>query len=120
MKSVEEIQAILSYATGTEHYHRFSPISCFPVITDGVLMVAEAAECFWFLDIIGSYQINPELDKSFQVWQLQVDTEKKSGVVQGYNDTTLIIQQEIDYTDFPLETLKVYLIDGVILLPSEY
>lgn len=120
MKTKEAIFEILNNATGTESYHKYSPIPGFPVITDGVLMLAETAGCYWLLDVIGSYQNNQKLDKSFQVWKLIVDTENESAVVQGHNNTTLIVKQKIPYTDFPLEELKLYLIDGVILLPSEY
>ena len=45
--------------------------------------------------------------------------ENSKGVVCGYNDTELIITQEIHYTDFPLEEIKLFLMDGVILLPNE-
>lgn len=120
MKSIQAILDVLNNATCSESYHRFSPIPGYPVITDGVLMLAEAAGCYWLLDVIGSHQSNRKLDKSFQVWKLTVDTENDSAVVQGYNDTTLVVTQKIPYTDFPLEELKLYLMDGVILLPSEY
>ena len=53
-----------------------------------------------------------------QCWEVNHDSN--SGVVRGYNDVTLIITQEIPYTDFPLDEIKFYLIGGVILLPSEY
>lgn len=120
MESIEAILDVLNNSTGTESYHRFSAIPGYPVITDGVLMLAEANDCFWLLDVIAGHQSNRKLDKDFQVWKLIVDTENDSAVVQGYNDTTLVITQEIPYTDFPLEELKLYLMNGVILLPSEY
>lgn len=120
MEPTKAILDVLNNAICSESYHRFSFIPGYPVMTDGVLMLAESADCYWFLDVIGSHQSNRELDKSFQVWKLTVDTETNSAVVQGYNDTTLVVVQEIPYTDFPLEECKLYLMDGVILLPSEY
>jgi len=51
---------------------------------------------------------------------LDVNSADDSAVVSGYNDTELIITQEIAYMDFPLEELKLFLMDGVILLPSEH
>jgi len=92
----------------------------FPVATDGIIALAEAAGCFWLLDIIRSYQTDKRLDPAFQVWKLTVKHEDSTGVVHGYNDTELIITQEIPFTDFPLDEVKLYLMDGVILLPSEY
>ncbi len=119
-QTTQAIQDIINHSTGTEGYHRFSMIPGFPVITDGVLSLAEAAGCFWLLDIIGSYQSNRKLDRAFQVWTLTVNLKDKRAVVRGYNDTTRIITQNIPYTDFPMEELKLYLMDGIILLPSEY
>jgi len=120
MQSKQEILDLINQAIGTTAYHRYSVISHFPVITDGVNALAEASACYWLLDIIGSYQNNPKLDKAYQVWTLEVNTEKSSGIVRGFNGTTLIITQKIHYTDFPLDEIKLFLIDGVILLPSEY
>ena len=114
-----EIQDIIAHAIGTMQYHKFSAFPSFPIITDGIKSVADAAGAYWLLDVIGSYQHDPKLDKAFQVWVLTVDLKKCTGVVRGFNDSTLIITQEIEYTDFPLEEIKLFLMDGVILLPNE-
>ena len=120
MKSKKEILEIISQAHGTHAYHKFSSFKHYPVVTDGVIAVAEAAECFWLLDIIGSNQTDKRLDPHFQVWKVDVNHEDCSATVSGYNDTTLIIEQIIPFTDFPLDELKLFLMDGVILLPSEH
>ena len=120
MKSKQEILDIINHSIGTTAYHQFSSFPDFPVVTDGVIEVAQAAECFWLLDLIGGNQKNPKLDKNFQVWELKVDWYDRSAVLCGYNDTTLIITVEIPCTDFPLDEFKVYVMNGVILLPNEY
>lgn len=120
MKSAHEILEIINQSSCTEAYHKFSVIPGFPVATDGVVALAEAAGCYWLLDVIGSYQTHQQLDPEFQVWTLNVNLSEESGTVRGCNDTELIVTQEIPFTDFPLEEVKLYLMDGVILLPSEY
>ena len=120
MKSRKEIMEIISQANSTEHYHRISPIEGYPVITDGVLAVAEAAGAFWLLDLVCSHQCDERLCREFQVWKLEVDLEAQTGIVRGCNDDVVIVEQVIPYTDFPLEEFKLFLIDGVILLPREY
>jgi len=120
MKSKQEILDILNHSNGTTAYHQFSPSADFPVVTDGVIALAQVTGCFWLLDIIGGSQKNPKLDKAFQVWDLIVDMTNNSATIRGCNDTKLIVEQKIPYTNFPLEKLRLYLIDGVILLPSEY
>jgi len=120
MKSKAEIIDILNNSNCSESYHKFSPFPNFPVATDGAIALAEAAGCYWLLDIIGSYQTDERLDPEFQVWKLVVDLGDSSAIVKGYNDVDLIITQDIPFTDFPLDQVKLYLIDGIILLPSEY
>ena len=119
MKSKQEILDILNHAHCSEGYHNFSLLPGSPVVTDGVLALAEAAGCHWLLDVIGSYQRDKRLDPAFQVWTVEV-SEDRSAVVRGYNDTVLIITQEIPITDFPMDKLKLFLMDGVVMLPSEY
>ena len=120
MKSEGEILEVMSMMTGTENYHKFSDIPSYPVATDGVITLAEMADCYWLLEIIGSYQSNRNLDSAFQVWKMEVDRENNSAVVYGCNDMEVIVKQDIPLTDFPLSEIKIFLIDGIILLPSEY
>ena len=106
--------------TGTTQYHRFSTIRSFPVATDGAIALAESENCFWLLDAIASHQGNEKLDPEFQVWELKVNQIDKDAVLRGYNDNVLIVEQKIPYTDFSRSGIKLYLIQNVILLPSEY
>ena len=120
MLSKKEILEIIRQAHGTAAYHKFSSFENYPVATDGVIAVAEAAECFWLLDIIDSYQNDKRLDPHFQVWKLVVNHADDTAVVSGYNDTELIVTQKIPFVNFPLNELKLFLMDGIILLPSEH
>ena len=121
-KSNSEILDIIQGSTGTRAYYKVSPYSGAPVATDGVIALAKAAECFWLLDLIISYRGNKKLDPEIQVWKLIVDLPNQTALVRGYNNPTElpIVSQYIPYTDFPLAEVKLYLINGVILLPSEY
>lgn len=116
-----ELEAALAQFTGTEQYHKFSYCSKL-VITDGVKYLATKANCFWLLDIIASYQPKcnkDEMLKEFQVWTLKVNNT--TGKVICERDTNdIAITQDIEHTDFPLPSIKLYCINGVILLPSEY
>ena len=79
----KEILNLINQTTGTTSYHRFSPFPNYPVITDGVQALAEAAGCYWLLDIVGSYQKNIKLDKAFQVWTLEVNQDEKKRSCSG-------------------------------------
>jgi hypothetical protein len=117
MKSAEEIQENLGMFTGTEHYYKHLGI----MITDGVKYLAESAGAYWFVDLISSYQFSPEVkDEKFQVYKLEVKADKSAIVEISDGNFNILITQEIEYTDFPLVEIKLYCIDKICLLPSEY
>jgi hypothetical protein len=81
--------------------------------------MARQGKAYWIINLIASYQPTHK-DKPFQIWELKV--KDREGVMSMKEDTTRpeLVRQVIPFTDFPLEYLKLYCIDGVILLPSEY
>lgn len=91
--------------------------------TEGMQYLAEEASCYWLLDAIASHQTqkllsNPKL-REFQIWHLQV--KENSGVLICEWDTNQeVLRQEIEYTDFPLSHIKLYLVEKVLMLPNEY
>ena len=87
------------------------------VFTDGVKYMAEVSGSYWLIDVVASYRRK----EPFQIWELKVKPDK-SCVVTMREDTgqPTKVRQEIPYTDFPLESIKLYLIDNVLLLTSEY
>jgi len=112
----------LGQFTGTEHYYNFMNLK----LTDGVKYLAEKGKCWWLLDVILSYQGKLK-NVPFQLWEVVRKTPEIEGfdfkaTVTCREDAGLkpLVTQLIPYTDFPLDEVKLYLIDGVILLPSEY
>ena len=119
-------QADLDQFTGTEHYYRYL---LGLKLTDGVKFLADAAGAYWLLDIITSYQATDKIRREhFQVWELKLLPKAEGNphaqpavvTMKTDSDKPLMVRQEICYTDFPLESITLWLIDGVILLPSEY
>ena len=125
-KNAAQIKEVLARFSGTNEHHKFSILSRL-VVTDGVKWLADNAECYWLLDAIASWQPVCQKDamlREFQVWTLT--TEQRSelnrrGHLKCERDTgdKKPIKQEIEYTDFPLDEIKLYVENGVILLPSE-
>ena len=109
----------LSYFSGTEHYYKHMGNL---KLTDGTKYLAEKAQCYWLMDIIFSYQpkcMKDAMLRDFQVWTLTVEDSK--GIVKCERDTNdVAFTQTIPYTDFPLKEIKLYCINDLILLPSEY
>lgn len=91
--------------------------------TEGVKFLADRGNAHWLLDAIASHQPNllrqnPML-ADFQSWKLTV-TNRKGVLYCGVDGDKLEQVQKIPFTDFPLSEVKLFLIDGVLLLPSEY
>lgn len=123
----DDLKSELSGFTGTENYHKVSltPV----VVTDGVKYLIDKANAYWLIDAIGSYQGEKKFkDEGFQVWILKKDKEGKGATLSAYRDYSEkdpkkfkpLVTQKIEYTDFPIDEIKLYEIDGVVLLPSEY
>ena len=120
MLTREAIEEGLPQFTGTEHYHRHQS---WLLLTDGAKWLAESAECYWLYDIIAS--VRPILAKDwFAVVKLTVKDQQGDVTVEDGNDNVLYTQH-IEYTDFPLPEIRLYVADAeegtkVIMLPSEY
>ena len=123
--TVDEIALNLDQFHGTEHYYKhFTGLK----YTDGIKYLADKTNCYWFIDIIASYQQSKLTDAfgyvkdiHFQIWRLRI-TENSKGLVTMSEDIDkpILVSQCIEYTDFPLDEIEVLCIDGVILLKSEY
>ncbi len=103
------------------------------VLSEGALHVAQEGEAFWLMDAIISHQITPKVAQhDLQVWKLTVngrnqvpdlvhDVSPASATLTCEDgDGILIAKQEIDYTDFPLDNVTLWVQNKTLFLPSEY
>ncbi len=91
------------------------------VYTDGVKHLAERAEAYWLIDAIASYQTVPKVRRTwFQFWFLT--TENQQGLLEMVEDEGVppMVSQKIEYTDFPISKIHLYLTEKVLMLPNEY
>jgi len=113
--------ADLAQFTGTERWYRHS-INRSILYTDGAQYVAEHGEAYWLLDeiaLIQPYDQNVAAEE-FQVWTLTVRPDKTVTLTCDDGNGNVVFSKEIPYTDFPLDTIKLYFANNVIHLPSEY
>ena len=121
MISADDLKSSLSQFTGTTRYIR-NPFTGL-LYTDGIEHMAEYADAHWLVSDIGAaFRHNPDLKGiPFQLWTLDVDEEKKAILTCREDcDRPVIYELKFEYTDFPVGTWKMYPIDGVLILPSEY
>lgn len=124
MTNVLEIKENLGRFYGTEQYWKHGLFSGLTLnLTDGCNYLREAASCYWLFDAICSYQRQCMKDESLrdiQFWTLKVNLPKRRAVLTCERDTDdVAITQEIPFTDFPLEEIKIWVENGVCMLPQE-
>lgn len=116
------LEAELRQFTGTEHYYKYM----FDIVlTDGTKYLADRAGAYWLMDVVASWQTAKKVAcEHFQLWKLDVKEDKKATVLADDGNGNEIARQKIPYTDFPLRSQRLYLVnDGryrVLMLPSEY
>ena len=118
-----EIKRALRQFTGTEKYWKHlypgrSPLT----ITDGCRWVRETLNCHWLFDSILIFQTDKRLKGvNFQIWTLQQQKKDLTWVLSCKEDSNLkpLVSQVIEYSDFPLDYIKLYVIQGIALLTSE-
>lgn len=115
--SKEELERNLAQFTGSEEYHKFSHFTRL-LATDGVIYLAQSAECFWLLDILASVQNMPKIRRA-EMQVLKFDTASKMVRIEDGNKNVLY-KQKIDYTDFPLDEITIWVEGNIVLLPSEH
>jgi hypothetical protein len=119
-----DVRSDLKLFTGTSMYHRHlfpgkSPIA----LTDGCKYVRDELNSYWLFDAILIYQDDPKLRKvNFQIWELQRLKKDLSWLLTCKEDIHMkpLISQNIEFSDFPIDYIRVWVIGSVALLPSEY
>lgn len=103
----EEIQDVLKTFHGTRDYWVNTNYSR-DAHTDGVHWLADACGAYWLIDAIQSHQMYlPVRQQDFQLWTLVVSEDRSATLTctNGNDNSPLISQQVIPYTDFPLDKI---------------
>src|SRR5450759_5177935 len=119
-----EIKRALREFRGTEKYHKHlfpgkSPI----LLSDGCDFIREKCKAYWLFDAILSYQLERRVkDAPWQIWNLELQRGDLSWLLTCREDSGVkpIVTKRIEFSDFPLDNIKIWVIGGIALLPSEY
>ena len=104
---------------GTSQWYRHPLTGC--LFTDGIKAMADTFQAYWLIDLVFSHQLTASVKKEgFQKWLLQRLTGHRFVAVADDGNGKEIARQEIPFSDFAADQCTLYLIDGVLLLPSEY
>ena len=113
--------AIMAQFTGSEAFYQYG-LKGEMLFTDGVKYVADTARAYWLLDEITLAQrFKREVAaEEFQLWILVVAEDRTAMLTCDDGNGHIVHSKQIPYTDFPIGGIKLYVCNGVIMLPSEY
>lgn len=127
----QDIQQSLAEFHGTENLTRISAFAPQFLCTDGVKFLADRCKSYWLLDLIVSWQTKSKVRaEPFQVWELHKGSRRDALITctDGREDSLELCRQHVQYTDFPLDEVKLYLEYGgldpetpawILMLPNE-
>lgn len=107
---------------GTEVWYKH-PIFKKYTYTEGVQYVAEQGGAYWLLEKIFACQmcVAKLAHQPFVVWELKKNKLEEGAILTCTDgNENYLYHENIIVTDFPLDEIKFYLTDDVLLLPSEY
>ena len=122
MSKSEKLSAIhLGQFTGSKHWYRHG-LNRKVVYTDGAKYVADEGGAYWLLDSIAIAQLYEKsvCGEGFQLWTLKVKEDRTAILTCDDGNGNIVYTQQLEFTDFPLDEIRFYFTDNVILLPSEY
>lgn len=125
MKTKEEILNNLQKFHGSESIYRIPLIQT--RYTEGLKYLADAAECFWLIADV-SVMAKSLLTKSYFITVdfKRIETREAdlsvpvASIEYSDGNGTIFGEQHYNVTDFPLDRLRLFFVEGTLMLPGEY
>lgn len=91
-------------------------------LTEGSGALAKKFLCFWFLDVIASYQDVIQLGpmEGPQVWKLIKNPDGSADIICTDGNYKELVRQHFESTDFSEDEATVFVADRIAYLPSEH
>ena len=92
------------------------------LFTDGAKHVADAGGAYWLLDeiVLAQRYQKKVAAEEFQSWTLAVDLARHTATLTcDDGNGNSVFTKAIEYTDFPLERVNLWVENNTIYLPSE-
>jgi len=107
---------------GSRNYYRIPIFKS--VVTDGVKYIMDNGYSWFVTDALSIIDTKLAKKHSFLIVELNVDRKNKTAVMEiksddGVNVRTLY-RKNYSYTDAEVDKLKLYWVEGVLMLSSEY
>jgi hypothetical protein len=119
-----ELELFIAQVNGfeTPYQHAFAGMS----YSEGVKHIAAEAGAYWLIDAIlisSKCRMLQQRCEGLEFWTLTVEDGAAilvctDGGMNGEKEK-VVYSQQIPYTDFPLETIRLYNDGGILCLPGE-
>lgn len=122
---VNEIKEGLQHFHGTEMFYQIPLLGT--RFTDGIKYLADAAACFWLItdtSVIAKSIMNRSEFITIDFKRLSKEQQEVEGyeaeIVFSDGNDIVLERQGYRATDFPLDELRLFFVNGTLMLPSEY
>ena len=122
---VNEIKEGLQHFHGTEMFYQIPLLRT--RFTDGLKYLANIADCFWLItdtSVIAKSLMSRSEFITIDFKRLPEEKQDYSGyeaeIIYGDGNGNIFETHRYNFTDFPLDELRLYFVDNTLMLTSEY
>ena len=122
---VNEIKEGLQHFYGSEMFFQIPLIRT--RFTNGLKYLANVAECFWLItdvSVIAKSLLNRSHFITIDFKRLSEDEQDYTGyeaeIIYSDGNGNIFEIHRYNFTDFPLDELRLYFVDNTLMLTSEY
>ncbi len=122
---VNEIKEGLQHFHGTEMFYQIPLLRT--RFTDGLKYLANVADCFWLItdtSVIAKSLMNRSEFITIDFKRLPKEKQDYSGyeaeIIYSDGNDNILERHGYRATDFPLDELRLFFVNGTLMLPSEY
>ena len=122
---VNEIKEGLQHFHGTEMFYQIPLIRT--RFTNGLKYLANVAECFWLItdvSVIAKSLLNRSHFITIDFKRLSEEEQDYTGyeaeIIYSDGNGNIFEIHRYNFTDFPLDELRLYFVDNTLMLTSEY
>lgn len=124
-KKANIIKERLQYFNGSEVFYQIPLLRT--RFTDGIKYLADAAECFWLVtdsSVVAKSLRERSSWVTIDFKRLPKDERETSGyeaeIIYSDGNDNILERHGYNVTDFPLDELRLFFVNGTLMLPSEY
>ena len=116
---------------GLQNFHGSETIFQIPLTrtryTNGIKYLASVADCYWLITDASVIAKNL-MDKSYFITidfkrlslEEQVAMGHEAVIIYGDGNDNVLEKHKYNFTDFPLDELRLFFVDNTLMLPNEY